>query len=140
MEHKLFVATKAFIVYNGKVLILRESPKYQDGSNIGKYDVVGGRIKPGQNFKESLLREVKEETGLNIKIGKPFFVNEWKPQVNNENWHIVGIFFKCQADSDDIKLGEDHDHFLWINPREYKEYNLIENLKMVFEEYRNIKM
>ncbi|MBU1037368.1 hypothetical protein KKF32_05110 [Patescibacteria group bacterium] len=46
METKLFVATKAFIVHQGKVLILKESPKYQDGANIGKYDVAGGRIKP----------------------------------------------------------------------------------------------
>jgi len=66
MEPKLFVATKAFIVYNNKVLILRESIKYQEGTNHGKYDVVGGRVKPGQRFDESLLREIKEETGLEI--------------------------------------------------------------------------
>ena len=73
MEPKLFVATKAFIVYNNKVLILRESIKYQEGTNHGKYDVVGGRVKPGQRFDESLLREIKEETGLAVKISQPFF-------------------------------------------------------------------
>jgi len=30
---KLFVATKAFIKHQEKILILRESGKYQDGSN-----------------------------------------------------------------------------------------------------------
>jgi len=34
-------------------------------------------------------------------------------------------------------LSQDHDHFLWIDPREYKRYNLIPNLYGAFEEYLN---
>lgn len=135
MEPKLFVATKAFIEYNGKILILRESEKYQDGSNIGKFDVVGGRIKPGQNFKESLEREVKEETGLEVRIGKPFFVTEWRPVVNNEQWQIVGIFFECFTDSDNVNLSEDHSEFEWINPQDYEKYDLISAPKDAFKAY-----
>ena len=132
---KLFVATKAFIVHNGKILVLRESGQYQDGSNSGKYDVVGGRIKPGQHFKESLLREIKEETGLDVTIGKPFFVNEWRPVVRGEPWQIVGTFFECHADTNKVLLSQDHDHFLWINPTEYQHHPLIENLHPAFDAY-----
>ena len=132
---KMFVATKAFIVHQGKVLVVRESSKYEDGANSGKYDVVGGRVEPGQRFDESLLREIEEETGLKIKIGRPFFVNEWRPQVRGEQWQIIGTFFECQADSDEVVLSNDHDHFKWIDPKEYQEHNLIENLHGVFEAY-----
>jgi 8-oxo-dGTP diphosphatase len=135
MGIKLFTAVKAFIVYNNKILILKESLKYQDGSNIGKYDVVGGRVKPGQRFDESLLREIKEETGLDVSIGKPFFVNEWRPVVKEEQWQIIGTFFECLTDSDQVILSEDHDDFQWIDPSEYKQYNLIENLIPAFESY-----
>ncbi|USN55268.1 MAG: NUDIX domain-containing protein [Candidatus Peribacteria bacterium] len=41
---------------------MRESPAYADGSNAGKYDVVGGRVTPGERFDEALLREISEET------------------------------------------------------------------------------
>lgn len=135
METKLFVATKAFIVHDGKVLIVRESGQYKDGAHEGKYDVVGGRIQPGQRFDESLLREVKEETGLDVSIGKPFFVNEWRPVVREEQWQIVGVFFDCQAGTDAVRLSEDHDSFLWIDPKEYKSHPLIENLYPAFEAY-----
>jgi 8-oxo-dGTP diphosphatase len=135
MVDKLFVATKAFIVYQGKVLILRESSKYEDGANAAKFDVPGGRLKPGQRFDESLLREIKEETGLTVRIGKPFFVNEWRPQVRDEQWQIVGTFFICETDSDKIALSEDHDRYEWINAEDYKKYNLIENLHPAFEAY-----
>jgi 8-oxo-dGTP diphosphatase len=135
METKLFAATKAFIVHDGKILILRESSKYADGSNSGRYDVPGGRIKPGQRFDESLLREIKEETGLSVTIGRPFFVNEWRPVVKGEQWQIIGTFFECLAGSDKVKLSEDHDDYLWIKPEDYRKYELIENLRPAFQAY-----
>lgn len=135
METKLFVATKAFIVHNGKVLILRESSNYTDGSNAQKYDVVGGRVKPGERFDESLKREVEEETGLTVSIEKPIHVGEWRPIVRDEQWQIVGIFFVCRANSGEITLSEDHSEYQWIDPREYSKYPLIENLKPAFEAY-----
>ncbi|MFA6271655.1 MAG: NUDIX hydrolase [Patescibacteria group bacterium] len=135
MEIKQFTATKAFIRYKNQILILRESGKYQDGTNEGYYDIPGGRVKPGQRFDESLRREIKEETGLNIAIGDPFFVNEWRPEKNGEQWQIVGIFFECQADTDSVILSEDHDKFEWIDPKKYDEFKLINNLKPAFESY-----
>ena len=132
---KLFVATKAFISYNGKILILRESSQYVDGSNSGKYDIVGGRMQPGQRFDDSLRREVSEETGLTVTIEEAFFVNVCRPIVGGEQWQIVGIFFACVADSDKVVLSEDHDEFAWIDPARYKEYNLIDNLTPAFQAY-----
>jgi 8-oxo-dGTP diphosphatase len=140
MKPRLFVAAKAFITHRGKVLVVRESSKYDDAANVAKYDVPGGRIEPGQRFDESLLREIKEETGLDVRIGKPFFVNEWRPVVRGEQWQIVGTFFECEASSDNVVLGTDHDDFKWIDPSEYKQYNLIENLYPAFEAYLKEKM
>lgn len=135
MEPKLFIATKALIVHEGKVLILRESGSYQDGTNAGRYDVPGGRLKPGERFDEALKREVLEETGLEITVGKPVSINEWRPVVRDEPWQVVGVFFECQSSSADVKLGEDHDEFKWIDPKMYNDYPVIENLKKTFSEY-----
>ena len=134
---KQYLATKAFIIHEGKLLILRESSAYTDGSNSGKFDVVGGRVEPGQHFQDSLLREIKEETGLDIKVGKPFHVGEWRPVVKGEQWQIVGTFFECFANSKEVKLSKDHEEFLWVDPKDYKNHNLIENLLPAFESYLN---
>ncbi|MFA6304577.1 MAG: NUDIX domain-containing protein [Patescibacteria group bacterium] len=135
MNIKLFIATKAFIKYRGKILIIKESNKYTEGTNVGKFDVPGGRIKPGQKFDESLLREIKEETGLEVIIGQPFFANEWRPMVKEEQWQVVGMFFECESATDKITLSKDHDEYLWIDPTNYKKYNLIANLQPAFEAY-----
>ena len=135
MIDKLFVATKAFIVHDGKVLILRESSDYKDGANAGQYDVVGGRVEPGQRFDESLRREILEETGLEVNIGGPIHVDEWRPEVRDEKWQIVGIYFVCEADSDEVQLSEDHEAYEWIDPKDYENYNLIDNVKNAFKAY-----
>lgn len=135
MEPKLFVATKAFIKFQNKILIIKESSKYSDGTNAGKFDVPGGRIKPGQRFDESLLREIKEETGISVTIGQPFFANEWRPIVKGEQWQVVGVFFECESATDRVTLSEDHDEYLWIDPADFKKSNLIENLQPAFEAY-----
>lgn len=132
---KLFVATKAFINHGGKILILRESTQYVEGTNAGFFDVVGGRLTPGEQVNECLMREIKEETGLVVKIGQPFFVSEWRPIVKEEPWQVVGIFFECFADSDEVNLGEDHNEYKWIDPQNFQNEHLIPNLHTAFEAY-----
>lgn len=135
MEPKLFLATKAFIDYRGRVLVVRESAHYQDGTQTGKYDVPGGRLRAGERFDENLAREIKEETGLAVNIGNPFFVNESWPLVRGEQWQIVRVFFRCKGAGGEVRVGTDHDTFLWINPKDYRGYPLVENLFPAFEAY-----
>jgi len=138
MVDKIFVATKAFIKHDGKILLLKESSKYEDGTNEGKFDVVGGRVEAGERFDTSLLREIKEETGLSVRIGKVFFVDEWRPKVRDEEWQIVGIYFECFSDSDSVQLSKDHSEHIWIDPKEYKNYDIFDGLDPTFEEYLKI--
>ena len=135
MKVKQFISTKAFIVHQGKVLILRESKDYEDGVNEGKYEIPGGRIEPGQKFDESLRREVMEEAGLTINIGKPFHVGEWHPIIGGEECQIVAIFFECSSDSDKVALSKDHDKYLWIDPRDYKNHEMPLGSQDAFAEF-----
>lgn len=135
MEPKLFVATKAFINYRGKILILRESNTYADGTNAQKYDVAGGRLTPGEKFDDALKREIQEETGLEVEIGKPFYVGEWRPVVRGEHWQVIGICFECFAKTEEVTLSKDHDAFEWIDPKHYTQHAIIENFLPAFEAY-----
>ena len=132
---KLFLALKAFVRYQGKILILRESSKYGDGTNTNKYDVPGGRIQPGEIWSEALTREVREETGLEVTLSRPFAIGEWRPTVRGETWQVVATFIIANAKDSDIGLSSDHDDYQWIDPKQFRDYQLIENLIPVFESY-----
>jgi len=134
---RLFVATKAFIEHNGKILVLAESQSYKDASNRGQFDVPGGRLNPGEHFLDALKREIMEETSLTVTIGTPFFMNEWRPTVRGEQWQIVGTFFHCQSNTQNVTLSEDHSAFKWIDPLNYQNESLIPNLHPAFETFLN---
>lgn len=132
---KQFLATRAFIVHDGKVLIIRESQKYESGANKGKYDFPGGKLKPGEYFIDALKREALEECGLDIEIGKPFYVAEWGSKLKVQ---IVGIFFECTVNSTTVTLSADHDDFKWIKLEEYKQFDLIKENADACEAYLNV--
>jgi 8-oxo-dGTP diphosphatase len=129
------IAAKALIINHlNQILLLREASTYQEGTNVGKYGLPGGRIEIGENYFGGLQREVKEETGLDIEIDKPIFVSEWFPVIRNVPHQIVGIFFACKAVTTDVVLSLEHDDYKWINPHE------IEHYTMTSADYQAIEM
>lgn len=54
-------AVSAYIVSKSKVLLIRHS-------KLGAWLPIGGHIEPGEDPETTLKREVKEETGLEVKI------------------------------------------------------------------------
>ena len=113
---QLFVAVKAFIVKDGKLLMLRESSRYEDGTNLAKYDLPGGRIDPSETLETALAREVLEETGCQITSAQAFSAGEWWPRKGEQQWHIVGVYFAVTLAGDaQITLSQDHDDFKWAD-------------------------
>lgn len=60
-ELNIRIGVYAVIVENGKILLTRQ----WDG-----YSLVGGGVEKGETLEESIVREVKEETGLTIMPDK----------------------------------------------------------------------
>ena len=129
---KLFVAAKAVVTRSdGRVLIVRESGSYDEGTNEGKWDVVGGRIDPEESLFEGLKREVAEESGLEVEIGKTITVHEKFQEIKGEQVHIIRIYFQCTTAQDEVVLSEDHDKYEWIGLSDVEDYSIMEDVKEV---------
>jgi len=61
--------TAAIIKDENRLLIAKRHSKDPLG---GKWEFPGGKIEPGETPKECLVREIKEELGVEVKIG-PFY-------------------------------------------------------------------
>lgn len=132
---QLFVAVKAFILNKkGEVLLLRESSSYIDGTNLGRYDVPGGRIDNGESLEVALSREVREETGLSVARSELLDVHDTFNEKGDETWHIVRLFYKVSCENNEVILSSDHDDYIWIPVSEAIEKNgLIQNLVPLLE-------
>ena len=133
----LRVAAKAAIFYKNKVLILREANTYKDGTNIGKYGLVGGRVNPEESFFDALAREVKEETGLKVDVVKPVYVGEWWPNIKGQKSHIVAVFVLCNAHTNKVVLSDEHDDYKWVDAKKLPEFSMVEPDRTVTEQVLN---
>lgn len=119
------IAMKGVLVRDGKVLLVRESP-YLEGTNTGRYGIPGGRIEPGERWRDGLLREIREEVGLtDIVVHNPVAVREWFPTIRGVPHHIVAIFHLCTVPTGDVALGDEHDAFLWVGKDDWKSIDIM---------------
>lgn len=138
LDTKIYVSQKAFINKESKVLVLRD-PKHAVDGQLG-LDFPGGKYRWGKTITEELKREVKEETNLKIKIGKPFITwtdDNYKHHGRNASAFLVG--YLCEYDSGEIRLSNEHDYFEWVDEKDYIKWH--ENTKyfQALEEYFRIK-
>jgi 8-oxo-dGTP diphosphatase len=142
---QFFFAQKAFIVDNGRILLVQKSE--QDPHNPGKWEVPGGRMQFGEDVDVHLKREVKEEVGLEIEPGRPFFIWQWQLERKADGemvrMQIVAAARLCTPLSldldesnrvDDDWLGETR----WVKLEELESYDLIPNMRPVVREFLSV--
>jgi 8-oxo-dGTP pyrophosphatase MutT (NUDIX family) len=129
-----FIAAKAFIEKDGKLLILKD--------NFGDWDLPGGRIKKDEfhaPLEQVVKRKMKEELGPNIKyqLGKPeiFMRHERVEAVEgNPTVRIFALGYICPFESGEINLSPRHTEMLWVDvqtfePEKYFKGGWLEGLK-----------
>ena len=138
LDTKIYVGQKAFINKRGKILVLRD-PKAAIKGFIG-LDFPGGKYRWGKDPKSELLREVKEETGLKIRIGRPFtvWITKGMPYLDPPaNIFLIGYF--CAYLSGKVKLSDEHNNYEWVDRKSYRKWKENSAYFMALEEYFRLK-
>jgi cob(I)alamin adenosyltransferase len=119
MEKK-FVANKAVLVNpEGKILFVCDAGAGDHVGAGGRWDIPGGPMEEIEGPLEGLVREVKEEVGIEIdpKKARPFYVRLWGAGDVRLN-PIIGIFYIVQIGKVEVQLSSEHTSYVWHDPRQ----------------------
>lgn len=101
----------------------------------GKYTIPGGHIELGETMEEALVREIKEETGLDIYDIRLASLKEavYTP-LFHEKKHFIFIDFVCRTNSSDVVLNDEAEEYIWADLSEIDTLDLGGFVKPLLEE------
>ena len=125
--------TAAIILENNKILITQRSKN--DKLLPLKWEFPGGKIEENESEKDCLIREIKEELELKIKVKDFFFKN-----IHSYGKKEIELnFFLCEVISGNLKLNV-HNHFYWVSKEDLMKFDLAEAdipvVKKILEELK----
>jgi ADP-ribose pyrophosphatase YjhB (NUDIX family) len=88
---KFLIGVLAFVQKNNQLLLLKLRYQYHWG-------LPGGFLKKGENIHSAIQREIREETGLEVKINKILDVR------NGTKRPILDIVIECEVTGGEIKI------------------------------------
>lgn len=139
-----YFAQKAFVCHEEQLLLVEKAAS--DPHNPGKWEVPGGRMDFGEAVDEHIKREVREEVGISVAPGDPFFIWQWVLQARDSadserrEIQIVAVARICKPLTLEFDYGgrvpEDHlGSAVWVPFEEVASYPLIENMYPVVQEF-----
>jgi GDP-mannose mannosyl hydrolase len=99
-------SVEAMIVENKCFLFLRRNNKPAKG----EWWFPGGRIRRGESLEQTLRREIKEETGLELSFYK--LINVYS-RVFPER-HDIAIAYLCECEKGNVKVNGEHSEYRYF--------------------------
>ncbi len=106
-----FLVCVVFVIErDGEVLLLRRS-RAKDHAP-GEWETGSGGILSGEPPAAAVLREAKEETGLDVEVMGT--IDAFHFYRGAERRETIGITFHCRARAGAVTLSEEHEESKWV--------------------------
>ena len=117
----------ALIQKDGKYLLTREVM----ANGKERWIIPGGGIDFGESITEAIVREIKEELGLDIKVGE--YIGHFESIFPEVNYHSIIFFHHAEQVSDNIELEDCVLEVKYFEPDEIKDLDLVISAEAIFK-------
>lgn len=117
-----FVGVGAVILHEGRVVLIRRAkPPLQ-----GHWSIPGGAVELGETLEACVVREMREETGLDVEVGPVVEVLERISRDGDDRveFHYVLVDYVCRPIGGVLRHGSDVDGAIWADPQDLAPYRL----------------
>jgi 8-oxo-dGTP diphosphatase len=109
-EMKTVIVTAALIIEQGKILVTQRK---KDSSHGLLWEFPGGKVKEGEEPRDALRRELKEELDVEVEVGMIFDAIFY----SYPEYPILLLVYRCRIEKGSLKPIGCHD-LRWVNLRE----------------------
>ena len=104
------------IIVNQEGMVLIGKRK---NSHAPYYSIPGGHLESGETFEDGAIREIKEETDLDIKNPEVIAITNNLKTYRNENLHYISVVLLAREFSGELKIMELEKcaEWLWADPK-----------------------
>ncbi|MBI2105471.1 NUDIX domain-containing protein [Candidatus Woesearchaeota archaeon] len=134
MSEEHIVVVTGIVKFKDKILLLKRNSNME--MHPGKWSFPGGKVISGETLFQTLQREVKEETGLEILDNKKYISDYTFTRPSGKN--TIGFCFLVNAKSQNVKLSKEFTDSSWIIPKDIESYDSIPYLREEVKKAFNI--
>jgi mutator protein MutT len=127
------VCVGAVIVDDDRLLLIRRG----HGPAAGEWSVPGGRVEFGELLVEAVVREVKEETGLDVAVGDYLGHVE---RLGDDHHFVIHDFLAIAFEAEPVIVGDDAAEARWVALSEVADLNLVEGLAEFLADHNVIEL
>lgn len=133
-DQKIWVSQKALIFNNeGKFLTMRRTETAP--THPLSWDLPGGILGEEEDAWEAIAREIKEETGLEVKELK---VTDVVSGLDKDIFWTT-ILYEGKVADDKVSLSFEHNSFKWVTADEYLALGISWRMRKFVENYKKRK-
>ena len=112
---------------NGEILIVKRHPKSKTDPEM--WELPGGKVEKGEHFADALVREIKEETNLDVNVG------DFCEAVQNDYMHkrTVQLMMYLEDGEGSVKISDEHTEFMWASMEKIKTLEISTSLEKLLE-------
>jgi 8-oxo-dGTP diphosphatase len=128
------IGVGAVIIRNGKILL--EKRKGDPGRN--KWTIPGGLVELGESAEQTVIREVREETNLEVEEPKLIdVVNNITPDEDGRiKYHFLIVDYFVKLRGGKLKAADDAAELRWVRFSEVENYDLTRSFREFFKRNR----
>lgn len=130
------VGVGALTVHEGKLLLVKRGVEPAKG----KWSIPGGAVELGETIRDAIVREVKEECGLDVKIAleKPMDAidNLTMTKDGRLQYHYILLQFLVRLKGGTLKPASDVLDARWVPLDEVEKYDLTKSFRSFFEKHQ----
>lgn len=118
--------TNMCLVYDDTKILVQE----KRGTGLaGGLIFPGGHVEQGESLQQSVIREMKEETGLDISNPRLCGVKDW---ILDDGTRYIVLLYKTDQYTGELK-SSDEGRVFWLDRKDIPEANLIWNMRELLE-------